>query len=39
MEKTCDYVNKSIYSYDYYRIVPAGVNADYTGIDAWYGTA
>ena len=37
--KTCDYVNKSIYSYDYYRIVPAGVNADYTGIDAWYGTA
>ena len=39
LEKTCDYVNKSIYSYDYYRIVPAGVNADYTGIDAWYGTA
>ena len=39
LEKTCDYVNKSIYSYDYYRIVPAGVNTDYTGIDAWYGTA
>ena len=39
LEKTCDYVNKSIYSYDYYRIVPAGVKADYTGIDAWYGTA
>ena len=39
LEKTCDYVNKSIYSYDYYRIVPAGVNVDYTGIDAWYGTA
>lgn len=39
LEKTCDYVNKSIYSYDYYRIVPAGVNADYTGIDAWYDTA
>ncbi|MFR7895357.1 MAG: hypothetical protein ACLU38_16045 [Dysosmobacter sp.] len=34
LEKTCDYVNKSIYSYDYYRIVPAGVKADYTGIDA-----
>ena len=39
LEKTCDYVNKSIYSYDYYRIVPAGVNTDYTGIEPWYGTA
>ena len=39
LEKTCDYVNKSIYSYDYYRIVPAGVKADYTGIEPWYGTA
>ena len=36
--KDCEYVGKSIYSYDYYRIVPAGVDADYTGIEPWYGT-
>ena len=33
--KDCEYVGKSIYSYDYYRIVPAGVNTDNTGRDAW----
>ena len=36
--KDCEYVGKSIYSYDYYRIVPAGADADYTGIEPWYGT-
>ena len=36
--KDCEYVGKSIYSYDYYRIVPAGVNAEYDGIEPWYGT-
>ena len=36
--KDCEYVGKSIYSYDYYRIVPAGVDAEYDGIEPWYGT-
>ncbi len=36
--KVCDYVAKSIYSYDYYRITPAGVDAEYDGIAPWYGT-
>ena len=36
--KDCEYVSKSIYSYDYYRIVPAGVDAEYDGIEPWYGT-
>ena len=36
--KDCEYVDKSIYSYDYYRIVPAGVDAEYDGIEPWYGT-
>ena len=36
--KVCDYVAKSIYSYDYYRIAPAGVDAEYDGIAPWYGT-
>ena len=31
-------MGKSIYSYDYYRIVPAGVDAEYDGIEPWYGT-
>ena len=35
--KDCEYVGKSIYSYDYYRIVPAGVDAEYDGIEPWYG--
>ena len=35
---TGEYVGKSIYSYDYYRIVPAGVDAEYDGIEPWYGT-
>ena len=36
--KVCEYVAKSIYSYDYYRITPAGVDAEYDGIAPWYGT-
>ena len=36
--KDCEYVGKSIYSYDYYRIVPAGVDTEYDGIEPWYGT-
>ena len=36
--KDCEYVGKSIYSYDYYRIVPAGVDVEYDGIEPWYGT-
>ena len=36
--KDCEYVGKSIYSYDYYRITPAGVDAEYDGIEPWYGT-
>ena len=36
--KDCEYVGKSIYSYDYYRIVSAGVDAEYDGIEPWYGT-
>ena len=36
--KVCEYVAKSIYSYDYYRITPAGVDVEYDGIAPWYGT-
>ena len=36
--KDCEYVGKSIYSYDYYQIVPAGVDTEYDGIAPWYGT-
>ena len=36
--KDCEYVGKSIYSYDYYRIVPAGGDAEYDGSEPWYGT-
>ena len=36
---TSEYVGKSIYSYSYYQITPAGVGGEEgTGIAPWYGT-
>ena len=36
--KTADYVSKSVYNSNYFQIVPAGVDADFDGIEPWYGT-
>ena len=38
-DNTAEYVGKSIYSYSYYQITPAGVGGEEgTGIAPWYGT-